>query len=323
MQLNNIKNDIKSLNKDFVLKSKEISSKVDEKLKDHKTKLFSDRKENTKANEAIFKMPLFDEKSHNIIVSDPKSQEDKNELYYKILSEKILEYEDRLNKVEFDLENFESTQLKQASSFSNGQSPASPTNEQNCSKPGMSFINKLVKDLSNNLQFIDFLKEKIKQENKKCEKVLEQVENNKDDISKQSIDINQLYESILAIRKILNANENSENKQISGEYLKNYYEMQNNFHNLSESTEKKFLENEKLIKKLRDTIEDAVKGLADHNEAGNGNHLRNFFNTLLRNMRLIAEKTDKNTIKLDNFSSEIILKLKKDLIGILYIYFIG
>jgi hypothetical protein len=46
-----------------------------------------------------------------------------------------------------------------------------------------------------------------------------------------------------------------------------------------------------------------------------GNSLKNFFKTILFNLRQNIEKTDKNNIRLDNLSVELLCKLKKDLQG--------
>ena len=100
-------------------------------------------------------------------------------------------------------------------------------------------------------------------------------------------------------------------------------DLRENYHKFTSIIEKKTNDNEKLLRKLRDTIDESTRGLLDLKSIDEtGNNLKDLFSILIKTNKIIGEKAEKNTIKLDNLSSEIVMKLKKDLTSILFIIII-
>lgn len=158
----------------------------------------------------------------------------------------------------------------------------------------------------------NFISSKIKEEFQKLKISNEYNSAILNDISRHNDDINKIYESILTIRKTLA--EKEENILINPiiTNMSNLEESLNEFKNL---TEKRIIEIDKIIRKTRDFVDESHKGLIELKFDDSENSLKNFFKTFLFNLRQISEKADKNGIRLDNLSVELLARLKKDLQG--------
>lgn len=132
------------------------------------------------------------------------------------------------------------------------------------------------------------------------------------EIIKHNDDINKIYESILNIRKTL-AEKEGDNQ--TNPIINNMIHLEESLNTHKISTEKKIIELEKIVKKIREFVDESHKGLIDLKFDDTGNSLKDFFKTILFNLRQNVEKTDKNNIRLDNLSVELLGKLKKDLQG--------
>ncbi len=318
MQIGNLKNEIRNINKDINNKNKElylyISSQINELENSNNDKTFN----KTKKSE-IFKMPNFDN-IDNKNSNDQKFDDFENNPVLRVINSRLLDLEDKI----FDMEDIKKNNLRSKnlnvlnskiddlnnsnlSDNSNNLNNNSNTNTNTNNKK----IIKLIKNLSSNLLFNDFICEKINQENKRFEKYIENIKVNSEDNIRINTDIGKLYESVLAVRKIVNEKENF-NPEFDMETIENLNVLQNKFDDLSKNYEKKINDLDKLSKKLKDTIEESTKGISDKDDHSSGNNLKDFFHYISRNLKILSDKIDKNGIKLDNFSGEVMSKLKKE-----------
>jgi len=313
MQLSTLKNEIKNINRDISNKHKELYTYVASQMNEIENRNTDNNFNKTKKSE-VFKMPIFDNKDDNKFIFDQENYD--NNPNINILNSKISEIEERLFEIEHrnriinknnknektNLENDMNDSFMIDNSFNNGNNNFS-NNPQ---------TQKLVKDLSTNLQFNDFLLEKINTENKKFERYIDNIKINSDDIVRLNNDISKIYESILALRKLFGEIGNSES-DFGTVGNKTVNELQEKIKNLSSSLDKRIIDIDKVLKKLKDNIEESTKGLIDKEENTSGNNLKEFFNLINKIIKHTTEKTDKNSVKLENFTGEVINKLKKDL----------
>ncbi len=308
MQLSILRNEIKKSLKVTEDKQKELSTLFDKNLKIiHKN---SDKnKVEEKDGVNIVKGPIFDEDNKGKdSLRNKKDLKSSIEIDVSInalrkINEKIDEYQERLIKIE----NFNKSVKKRQNSKDKNEDEENNNVKIDFSSNSLE-NQKMLKDLTNNNFFNKFIEEKIQSENEIYQKLFEDITANKEELNRHNIDINKIYESILALRNLIGEKNDDEENLIG----RNLNELQLNFTKFSEKFEKKVNDNDKILKKLKEIIEDSTKGLIEREENG-GNNLREFFVHLLKKTQTMNEKLEKNSIKLDNFSGEIINKLKKDL----------
>ncbi len=182
-------------------------------------------------------------------------------------------------------------------------------NESNSELNSNNINKELIKGIFDSQTSKNYIKSKIKEEFQKLKMSKEYNSTIASDISRHNDDINKIYESILTIRKtIYEKDENSEGNPI----VNTIANIDREFNEFKILTEKRNNENEKIIRKLRDSIDESHKGLIDLKFDDSGNPLKDFFKTLLYIFRQTTDKSEKNSIRLDNMSLELMGKLKKE-----------
>jgi len=130
-----------------------------------------------------------------------------------------------------------------------------------------------------------------------------------DDIKKHSTDIDKIYESILTIRNIMSSQED----EITMKNNKFFTKFETDFNDFKDYSDKKFADLSKIDKKIRCYIDESHAAIIELKFNDSGNDMKDFFKTIIYNLKQVTDKSERTSIRLDNLSTELLMKLKKDL----------
>jgi hypothetical protein len=146
---------------------------------------------------------------------------------------------------------------------------------------------------------------KYKNKSEEQEEIIEKI---KEDIIKHSFELEKIHDSILSIKDIISTQE--EENSIRNEKNKKFHL---EFNETKENFEKKFNDLIKFDKKIKAYIDDSHKNILDLKFNDSGNDLKDFFKSFVYNVTKLNEKADRTAIRMDNLSSELLMRLKTDL----------
>ncbi len=328
MNFNSIKNEIKNQNKDITERFNELKISFNEKF----SKISFLNKD---YNNLLERESNFDEIKKNAIlnsIQNPLSDEElsssknvhKNFLNYAntLYSNKRILSKNELNNLEMDDihlgDEILTNKIKELEhridelDISRNKVNYEKIDKENLKENSHNSIYNIHQILVNS-KFVDFLNEKIISQLKKFEKNNSTLNTIKEDISKNKEDINNLYESILSLRKVIN--DKLEKNFVDVEYFnKIITEMDEKMKIEIEFLDRKTNEDNKILTKLNDYVNETTINLLEIKGFIQTGHLmKEYFNYFIKNIKILQDKTDRNSMRLDNISGEIINKLRNDL----------
>jgi len=172
---------------------------------------------------------------------------------------------------------------------------------------------KSFQDLLGNSNFEEFINEKIYSSIETIEEKSPFIKELKENNIKNTEEINNLYESILALRKVISEKLEKEFVEFRI-FEKVTNDLDDKLRVKLEAFDKRLFEENRILTRLNNYIQDATLDLIEFKGMDEStNRMRDYFNSFIRNIKYLLDKTDKNSSRIDNLSQEILNKLKKDL----------